>query len=129
MSIEFDFSDVTALAADLSHAARVAPENVGKAVAVTAKKVRDGWREPLSGSESLPGGAAAVTYDLKGSSALTGSAISAEIGPELKGQGPLVGMLEYGTPTTGPRGYGAEALRKNQEDFERGILRAVEDAL
>ena len=129
MSIEFDFSDVTALAADLSRAARIAPENVGKAVAVTARKVQQDWREPLSGSESLPGGAAEVTYDLKGSSARTGSAISAEIGPELKGQGPLVGMLEYGTPTTGPRGYGAEALRKNQEDFERGILRAVEDAL
>ena len=125
----FDFSEVTALAADLGKAAKIAPENVAKAVAVTARKVQMDWREPLNGSEYLPGGAAAVTYELKGFSGAFGSAISAEIGPELRGQGPLVGMLEYGTPNTGARGYGAEALRRNQEDFERGILKAVGDVL
>jgi hypothetical protein len=125
----FDFSEVTALAADLSKAAKIAPENVAKAVAVTARKVQMDWREPLNGSEYLPAGAAAVTYELKGAAGIGGSAISAEIGPELRGQGPLVGMLEYGTPNTGARGYGAEALRRNQEDFERGILKAVEDVL
>lgn len=129
MSIDFDFSEVTALAADLSKAAAIAPVKVRQAVEVTARRVKDDWREPLNGSEYLPAGAAAVTYELKGSAGVGGSAISAEIGPELRGQGPLVGMLEYGTPNTGARGYGAEALRRNQDDFERGILKAVEDAL
>lgn len=124
MSIEFDFSELDALTADLTRAPKVAAENVGKALRVTAHKVRDDWREPLSGSEYLPGGAAAVSYDLKGAASLTGSALSAEIGPELKGQGPLVGMLEYGTPTVGPRGYGLAALQKNEADFIDGINKA-----
>lgn len=125
----FDFSEINALAADLAKApAKVIP-NIVKALQVTAGHVKDDWREPLSGSESLPGGAASVTYEMKSGASLTGSAISVEIGPELKGQGPLVGMLEYGTPTTGARGYGAAALKKNEPDFERGILKATEDML
>lgn len=129
MSIKFDFSEVTALAADLSNAAKIAPVKVRQAVEVTARHVKDDWREPLNGSESLPGGASTVTYEIKGAAGVGGSAISAEIGPELRGQGPLVGMLEYGTPTTGPRGYGAEALRRNEDDFEKGIRMATEDLL
>jgi hypothetical protein len=129
VSIHVDASELDKLVADLNNAAKIAPANVAKAVEVTARHVKDSWREPVSGSASLPGGAATISYELKGASTLLGSAISAEIGPELRGQGPLVGMLEYGTPNTGPRGYGLEALRKNQADFERGIARAVEDVL
>ncbi len=127
--IRFDFSELDALVADFGKAMKAAPVNVAKAVEVTARHVKDSWREPVSGSEYLPGGASTITYELKGAAGLTGSAISAEIGPELRGQGPLVGMLEYGTPNTGPRGYGLEALRKNQDDFERGIAKAVEDGI
>ena len=125
----FDFSEINELAADIARApAKVIP-NIVKALQVTAGHVKDDWREPLSGSESLPGGAASVTYEMKSGASLLGSAISVEIGPELKGQGPLVGMLEYGTPNTGARGYGAAALAKNQEDFEQGIYKATEDLL
>jgi hypothetical protein len=129
--VRVDFSELDELVADFGKHLTATPQNVAKAVEVTARHVKDDWREPLSGSESLPGGAATVTYELKGAASLIAgrSAISAEIGPESRGQGPLVGMLEFGTPNTGPRGYGLEALRKNADDFERGIGKAVEDGI
>jgi len=129
--VHIDTSELDTLVADFGKVMKATPENVAKAVAVSARKVKNDWQEPVKGSESLPGGASTITYDMVGASnaILNRSAISAEIGPELRGQGPLVGMLEYGTPNTGPRGYGLEALRKNADDFERGIAKAVEDGL
>lgn len=138
--ISLDFSDVVKLAASLGKVADNAGEEIRKAVEVTARRVKDDWRDPLKGSQHLPGGAASVTYSLGSSgesflrdvfnsgSGELANAVTAEIGPELKGQGPLVGMLEYGTPTTGARGFGAAALEKNQGDFEKGLTKALEDA-
>jgi hypothetical protein len=127
--IDFDFSEINALAADLGKVPAEVVPNIVKAVAVTALHIKDDWREAWSGSGHVPAGAAAITYEMKGGASLAASAVSAEIGPELKGQGPLVGMLEYGTPNTGPRGFGAEALHKNEPDFEKGILKAAGDIL
>jgi hypothetical protein len=129
--IEFDFSEINALTADLEKApAKVLPK-IRQALEVTATHIKDDWAEDWSGSSTVPAGAAAITYDIDGASSLIlgRSAMSAEIGPELRGQGPLVGMLEYGTPNTGARGFGAAALKKNEPDFERGILKATEDVL
>lgn len=132
MRVETDFSDVTKLVADLEDAPNLLAENARAAIEVTARNVRDDWRESWKGSEHVPAGAASITYDLEGvASALLGkSVMEAEIGPEIgRAAGPLVGMLEYGTPTTGPRGYGAEALRKNEADFIEGIQKAAGDVL
>jgi hypothetical protein len=128
MSIEFDFSEVIKLAADLGEVPDNAGENIRKAVVVSARNVKDDWRKPLQGSATVPGGAASISYDIKGGNAVRGSENTAEIGPELTGQGPIVGMLEYGTPSTGARGYGAAALERNQEDFQRGLEIALEQA-
>jgi hypothetical protein len=122
--------DLTSLAADLSDAPRKAARNVRKAVEVTARYVRDDWREPLKGSQYVPAGAYSVTYDVTGGAGLRGDAIVAEIGPELaRNQASIVGILEMGTPTTGPRGFGLAALQKNQGDFERGLAIAIEEAI
>ena len=122
--IDLDLTDVLKLAADLGEIPDDAQKFIRKAVEVTARHVRDDWRDPLKGSEYLPGGAYTVSYDFKPDP----TGIAAEVGPELRGQGPLVGMLEYGTPTVGARGYGAAALERNQGDFEKGLSLAVEDA-
>lgn len=121
----FDFSELDRLAADLSAAPAKARDNVRKAVEVTARHVRDAWREPLKGSASVRGGDRTISYDVRSSR----DEIRAEIGPEIGGVGALVGMLEYGTPTVGPTGYGHAALQKNEEDFIRGILKATEGVL
>lgn len=129
MAADFDFSDVLKLAADLQDAPAKAGENISKAVTVTARKVKDGWRKKLSASEYFAGGARAISYDVTGGNAVRGSEISAEIGAELGGAGSLVGINEYGSPTLAPRGYGAGALKENEEDFVRGLEIAVGDVL
>ena len=119
--VSFDFSEVTKLAADLGAApAKVRPK-VRKALEVTARHVKDDWAGDWAGSVTVPAGASSISYDVEDT--------SAEIGPELKGQGPIVGMLEYGTPNTGARGFGAAALKKNEGDFVKGILMATEGVL
>ena len=129
--VSFDFSEINDLAADIGKGMRVVPEKIAAHVAETAQKVQKDWQEPLKGSEYLPGGAGSVTWEIKGSaSAILGrSAISAEVGPVLRGQGPLVGMLEYGTPNTGARGFGAAALKANESGFRQGVIDATEAML
>lgn len=125
MSASFDFSDISKLAADLGEVPEKLHRNVLSAVKVTALKTKRDWQEPLKGSASIPGGARSISYDIKTSR----DGVSAEIGPEIGGPGALVGMLEYGTPSTGPTGYGHAALQKNEADFVKGILLATEDVL
>lgn len=122
--ISADFSEITKLAADLTAAGTKAVPFVRKAVEVTARRIKDEWRDSLDGSGWVPHGASAISYDMKPGS----ESVEAEIGPELKGQGPLVGMLEYGTPSTPPTGYGHAALKKNEADFVHGLGEALKDA-
>lgn len=122
--VTFDFTEVIKLAADLGEMPARAGRNVRKAVEVTARHVKDDWRRPIQGSSTVPQGASSISYDVKSSA----SDVSAEIGPELRGQGPIVGILETGTPTVGARGFGAAALERNREDFEFGLTKALEDA-
>lgn len=121
----FDFSELSKLAADLGAVPEKVQGNAKKAVEVTARHVKDDWREPLAQSESIPRGAQTVSYDLTVSS----EGVSAEIGPVVGGPGALVGMLEYGTPTTPPTGYGHHALQKNEADFIKGLEIAAGDIL
>lgn len=126
----FDFSELNKLAADLGQVPAKVRGNVRKSLEVTARHVKDDWREPLKQSSSIPQGAYTVSYDVE----VTAEGVTAEIGPEARGRGShwvggLVGALEYGTPTTPPTGYGHEALRKNQADFVKGLEIAAGDIL
>lgn len=129
--IEFDFSEIVSLAASIEDAPDIAAENIAAALGRSSRNIQVDWREAWRGSEHVPAGAQSITYELTGTASLARnrSEMSSEIGPELdRPAGPLVGMLEYGTPTTGPRGYGAEALRKNEADFIEGVSKAAGDA-
>ena len=121
----FDFSELSKLAADLGEAPETMRRNVISAVKFTSFNVKRDWQAPLKGSEMLPKGAYTITYDI----GVTDSEITSEIGPKLGGVGGLVGVLEYGTPTTPPTGYGHAALQKNEEDFVKGIGLAAGDIL
>lgn len=122
----FDFSEINKLAADLGSASRDTKANVRKAVEVTARKVKDSWRDKLKGSSTLPGLPSAVSYDVKSPS----GAVEAEIGFD-KGrrQGALGNVSEYGTPSVGPRGFGLASLKENEEDFVTGIELAADETL
>lgn len=123
-----DFSALDKLAADLGEVPKNAGENVRKATEVSARKVKDEWRGKLRGARYLPAASRAINYDLKGGNAIRGSQIEAEIGADLGGQGSLVGIVEYGSPTLAPRGYGLKALEDTAEDFQHGLEKALEDA-
>jgi hypothetical protein len=121
----FDFSELSKLAADLGAVPAKVQRNVRTATEVTARHVKDDWRDPLSQSESIPRGAQSVSYDVT----VSPEGVAAEIGPVIGGPGALVGMLEYGTPSTPPTGYGHAALQKNEEDFVKGLSIAAADIL
>jgi hypothetical protein len=121
----FDFSELSKLAADLGEVPAKVQRNARIAVEVTARHVKDDWRAPLSQSEFIPRGAQSVSYDLS----VGPEGITAEIGPVIGGPGALVGILEYGTPTTPPTGYGHAALQKNEADFIKGLQIAAGDIL
>jgi hypothetical protein len=127
--IKFDFSEVLKLAADLGDAPATSGPNIRKAVEITGRNVKADWRESLKGTRALENAYRSITYDIRGGLAIRGSEITVEIGAELGGQGSLVGIVEYGSPTLSPRGHGAKALKANEEDFQKGLEKAIEDVL
>ena len=125
---DFDFSEIEKLAADLGEVPKGAGKFVSKAVEVSARKVKESWRDKLRGSEGLPYAARSIAYEIKGGEAIRGSTITAEIAPRLGSQGSLVWVPEFGSLSTAPRGYGRAALQENTEDFVTGLELAVMDA-
>jgi hypothetical protein len=127
---EFDFSELSKLSADLGESAQGVGKFVGKALEVSARNIKDETRDKYKGAAYLPGAARSITYDVtEGSSFTNGNNFQAEIGPQLGGQGSIVGLVELGKGKVAPRGYLTEALHNEQEGFERGIDRAVDDSL
>ena len=125
---DVDFSDLSKLAQDLGTLGKGGGEFVRKAVEVSARNVKDGWRGKLTGSEGLPHAARTIEYTLKGGNAIRGTEIYAEIGPRLGGQGSLVWVPEFGSLATAPRGYGRSSLNEEAEGFQKGVDLAARDA-
>jgi hypothetical protein len=126
--MEFDLSDLTRLAVQLGDVPVQARPKLRQAANVTSLKVKRSWQASLTGARGLPGLRNAVSYDVRsGGSSI--AEIVAEIGIDKgKSQGPLGNVSEYGTPKVAPRAYGAKALAENQEDFQRGVEIALEQA-
>jgi hypothetical protein len=138
--IEFDFSEIQTLAADLGKVPANAGRHIVAAVEETAGDIKTDWRGKLDGARFLPGAAKSISYDL-GSSGQSlirealnsgagelANAVTAEIGAKLGGQGSLVGIVEYGSPTLAPRGYGAAALKENEQKFAERLAKATLEA-
>jgi len=129
-AFNFDFDAIDQLVADIDQAADGTGENLRKAIEVTSINIKQAWQEPLRGSATLPVLPLAVTYDIDVAVFGLGSAIRSSIGfDKSRGQGALGNISEYGTPAIPGRGFGIRALEANQADFQRGIERAVDDAL
>ena len=123
-----DFSDLEQLSRDLGEVPKNAGKYVRKATEVTARHIKDGWRGKLEGATGLPAASRAIQYEMRGGEAVRGSTISAEIEPKQGGQGSLVFVTEFGALATAPRGYGRAALAENEDDFDKGLASALEDA-
>lgn len=124
-----DFSELMALAADLGDAAAASPF-VRKAVQVTANKVKQDARDSASGRKDIGHASRAIDYELSESN----SGVEAEIGYN-KDQpaGRLGALVEFGGLHAGnhlaPSHDLGNALLNNENDFEAGLARAVDDAL
>lgn len=119
---EFDASDLSKLAADVGTATIWAEKYLRKALEVTARHVRDTARENATGLAHAPAFPYSISYDV--------GATGAEIGPDKsRAQGALGNLLEYGSRNNAPLGIMHGALQANEEDFERGVTRAIDDAL
>lgn len=128
--MDVDFSDLVVLADDLDGAADGAAENIVKAVEVSARNVKDDWKDSAKGMAHAPAFPFSITYDLEGESSMSGSSVSAEIGPD-KGrkQGALGNLIEYGSSNNPPQGLGHGALQREEKGFQRGVEKAVDDSL
>ena len=126
MSIDFDFSEVMALAADLGTVEQKVIPFARKAVERTAFNVKKDWRKGANRS-SLGGYAASIDYELKLD---TDGEIGAEIGPNLGGQGSF-GFVEDGGGgvKSAPQHAGRRAAKNAEADFVKGLEKAGEDAL
>lgn len=124
--IEFDFSDLQELSADLGRAGFRAAQNVRQAVEVTARNVKDEARSLAGGLAHAPYYPQSITYDIHVGLQQT----SADIGPDKGGpQGALGNILEYGTSKNAPIPHLGPALKANEADFIEGLSRAVGDVL
>lgn len=125
---DFDFSEIDLLEGALGEIAAGGGEFVHKAVEVSARNVKDGWRKGLEGSETLPHAFRSIEYTVYGGNAIRGSVVWAEIAPRVGKQGSLVFVTEFGSLSTAPRGHGRAALVAEAQGFADGLLRASEDA-
>lgn len=123
-----DFSELYELAADLTAVPSEANRNIKKAIEVTARSVKDDWRQGAEVSSSYAERySSSIFYDIK----YPGGAIEAEIGPELGRAGGSAGFLEDapGGVIAAPQHAGRDALEANKEDFARGLEIAATNAL
>lgn len=102
--------------------------NLRAAVEVTATRVKNDARDNIKGISSrgrLPHMPGAVKYD-----PLTLTASDVETKVKLSGrQARLIGPIESGTPFSAPKKPLENAAKANEEDFDRGVRKAIDDAL
>ena len=145
--VDVDNSELDKLAVDLGKAGPAAGPFLAQAVEVTARNVKDTAQQNATGMAHAPAFPHSITYDVgagygqsigQAAGALLGGAIGgagsttfrAEIGPDKgRAQGALGNLIEYGSVNNPPQGIMHGALQANEADFEKGIEKAIDDAL
>ncbi|WP_413354029.1 hypothetical protein [Microbacterium sp. 1P06AB] len=126
-----DFHELYELAADLTSAPPEANRNIQKALEVTARGIKDDWRQGAGVNSGEKNVANAYSNSIDYDMALTSTSIEAQIGPNLDRRGGSAGFLEDapGGVASAPQHAGRDALDANEEDFVRGAEIAIFDAL
>ncbi len=128
-----DASELHQLAADLGEVPNVAGRYIRQAVEVSARRVKDNWRDETKGIRGAPAAPFAIDYEVKTLQGFGVSVIQAEIGfDKAKNQGPLGNLIEFEGDKSGGldshEGVGEAALERVQDDFEEGLAKATADA-
>lgn len=127
--MDFDFSELDKLAVDAGEVPTNSGPKFVAAVHRTSMSVKEAWADKLKGSPGLNVIARTVSYDLSSFQGFGASVLEAEIGPTKGGAGNLATISEFGNSRHPARGFGRAALEENQDDFEKGITAAIDDAL
>lgn len=124
-----DFSELAALASDLGKVPPAAAKNVRKALEVTARSIKEDWREGAAVAHGYADTyAPSIDYDFKPDS----EGVTVDIGPHLgKTPGASAGFLEDapGNVQAPAQHAGRDALEANEDDFYQGLEIAVFEAL
>ena len=126
-----DFGDIARLEADLRGVPAIANRNVKKAIEVTARNIKDDWKQGAEISAGYPKSYSdSISYELE----FPGGAIEAAIGPVLGSTaGASAGFLDEPLSAGGVDGpihhAGRNATEANEEDFVRGLEIAIFEAL
>jgi len=149
MSADFNFDELSQLAADLGEVPKKTGPKIRAALNVTSIKVKLATRDSLKGASSqwqrLAG---AVDYEVTTFQGFGASVFKSEIGyndekvlPTKKPRpgskkkigpgtaGNLGNLREYGKPGLAPHNDLLKALEKNQDDFKAGLDIAIAQAL
>lgn len=136
--ISVDKSQLDRLSVDVGKVPAASGKNLFAAMEGTAVNVRDTARENATGMAHAPAFPRSITYDIGAGYSLLretfggggADSITAEIGPDKDlPQGDLGNLIEFGSVNNPPQGIMHGALQANEADFERGVTRAIDDAL
>lgn len=132
MSIDFDFTEIDQLAADLGQVGKNVGRFINSAVQFTSTEVKKAAAASVGGGpwKSLPH---SIDYEVTTFQGFGVSVIKSDIGyNKAKGGGKLGNLREFGAPDSrnnlAPHNDLRNALEKNQKDFEKGLNKALEDA-
>ena len=125
-----DFSELDRLAADLGEVPKRAAPLIRKAIEVTSFKVKTAAGKTAGTGDPrwrpLP---SAIDYEIKTFQGFGASVIQSEIGYDKDSDvGKLGNIREFGTPRVAPHNDLKIALEANQDDFEKGLMIALEQA-
>ena len=131
MSINFDFSELNTLAADLGKVAGNTGPFINSAVQFTSNLIKDAARKSVNDVDrrwkALP---SAIDYEVTTFQGFGASVIKSEIGYNRdKPAGHLGNIREFGKPKIAPHLDLQTALTENEADFEKGLGDAINDAL
>lgn len=130
-----DFSELNELVADLGSAPEETEPFLKKALEVSARNLKSGWKQRAQRSSYYPKTyAAAIDYDMYGYAGFGGGEIYAEIGPKLGAtSGASAGFLDEPLSSAGvdsaPMHAGRAAVEAVEPDFVDGIEKALADGL
>lgn len=128
--IEFDFSEMGKLAADMGKIPLIAGPNVVSAIKFTSVLIKREAAKSV-GRKRWSAAAAAIDFDVHGTTGARLGAITSEIGYNKdKAGGPLGNIREFGSPaqSTAPSNDLVNALHNNEADFQKGLNIALEQA-
>jgi hypothetical protein len=122
VNVEFDTSELAALAVSLGNAGRKATIEATRVVAKAAGKVAEGMRQDFTGHSHAPAIPAAVNYDVRG--------LSFEVGVDKRGpQGGLGNLLAFGSANNAPVVDHTASLRRELPAIEKYLADVAERAL